>query len=250
VNPPSAPEIRGLFERAARTYDALNHLFSLNLDRSWRAALVRSSGVNPRGEVLDACCGTADLAIAFARRLPVRVVGVDFSPTMLGVGRNKVGRKRLRGRIDLVEGDVQRLPFADARFDAAAVAFGLRNVSDRLGALREIARTLKPGAPLLVLEFVPPPRPGRLYRLYLGRVMPLIGGLVSGSPEIYRYLNASVLAFLRPFEVTRLMEASGLRRVSMRPLTGGIAWLWRGRAPKRQGDPAGARAEHRSSSRP
>jgi demethylmenaquinone methyltransferase / 2-methoxy-6-polyprenyl-1,4-benzoquinol methylase len=233
MRPSSLPSIRALFERAARTYDALNHLFSLNLDRRWRAILVRSSAAAPGGEVLDACCGTADLAIAFARRLPVRVVGVDFSRRMLGVGGDKVGRRRLRGRIDLVEGDVLQLPFADARFDAAAVAFGLRNVSDRLGALREMTRTLKPGAPLLVLEFAPPSRSpaARLYRLYLGRIMPLIGGLVSGSPEIYRYLNASVLAFLQPSEVRRLMEAAGLRRVRMRPLSGGIAWLWRGERP-------------------
>jgi demethylmenaquinone methyltransferase/2-methoxy-6-polyprenyl-1,4-benzoquinol methylase len=233
MGPSSAPAIRGLFERAARTYDLLNHLFSLNLDRRWRTILVRSSRAAPCGEVLDACCGTADLAIAFARRLPVRVVGVDFSQSMLGVGRNKVRRKGLRGRIDLVEGDVLRLPFDDARFAAAAVAFGLRNVGNRLGALREMTRTLKPGAPLLVLEFAPPARTpaARLYRLYLGRVMPLIGGLISGCPEIYRYLNASVLAFPKPFEVRRLMEAAGLRRVSMRSLSGGIAWLWRGERP-------------------
>lgn len=242
-----ASAIHGFFERSARTYDLLNHLFSLTIDRRWRTILVRFSGVAPRGEVLDACCGTADLAIAFARRLPVRVVGVDFSESMLSVGRDKVSRRGLGRRIELLEGDVLRLPFASGRFDAAAVAFGLRNVSDRLGALAEMVRTLKPGAPLLVLEFAPPQRTlaGRLYRLYLGRVMPLIGGLVSGAPETYRYLNASVLAFLQPPEVRRLMEAAGLRRVSMRRLSGGIAWLWRGERPTRgeAGAPPGKEAQ-------
>jgi demethylmenaquinone methyltransferase/2-methoxy-6-polyprenyl-1,4-benzoquinol methylase len=251
----TAPAIRRLFERAARTYDVLNHLFSLNIDRRWRAVLVRSSRVAPHGEVLDACCGTAELAIAFARRLPVRVVGVDFSESMLSVGRDKVRRRGLGGRIELLEGNVLQLPFTAGRFDAAAVAFGLRNVRDRLGALEEMVRTLKPGAPLLVLEFAPPARglAGRLYRFYLGRVMPLIGGLVSGAPETYRYLNASVLAFPEPPEVQCLMEAAGLRRVTKRRLSGGIAWLWRGQSPTADpgGSPpaAGASTIHGSGSR-
>jgi demethylmenaquinone methyltransferase/2-methoxy-6-polyprenyl-1,4-benzoquinol methylase len=230
MNEKRATTTHGIFERSARTYDLLNHLFSLNLDRRWRKVLVRFAGVESRGEVLDACCGTADLAIAFARRLPVRVVGVDFSENMLRVGRAKLRRRRLEGRIELLEGNVLQLPFADGRFDAAAVAFGLRNVTDRAEALVEMVRTLKPGAPLLVLEFSPPKLafPGRLYRFYLGRIMPAVGGIVSGAPETYRYLHDSVLAFLRPEEVRHLMDAAGLQRVRVRRLGGGIVYLWRG----------------------
>lgn len=248
----TASTIRGFFERSARTYDLLNHLFSLNIDRRWRAVLVRSSGMAAGGEVLDACCGTGDLAIAFARRLPVRVVGVDFSEGMLRAGRHKVKRLGLEGRVELLEVNVLRLPFAAGRFDAAAVAFGLRNVSDRLAALREIVRTLKPGAPLLVLEFAPPPKTfaGRLYRFYLGRVMPAIGGLLSGAPETYRYLNASVLTFLEPSEVRRLLEAAGLRKVRMRCLSGGIAWLWRGVRPTPEESGAPPTAEARRPKKP
>jgi demethylmenaquinone methyltransferase/2-methoxy-6-polyprenyl-1,4-benzoquinol methylase len=229
----TAATIRGLFQRSARTYDLLNHLFSLNVDRRWRAVLVRSSRVAVHGEVLDACCGTGDLAIAFARRLPVRVVGLDFSENMLRVARAKLKRRGLEGKVRLLQGDVLRLPFEAGRFDAAAVAFGLRNVTDRPGALAEMVRTLKPGAPLLVLEFAPPglAPAGRLYRFYLGRLMPLVGGLVSGAPETYRYLHSSVVDFLRPLEVKRLMEEAGLRHVTVRPLTGGIACLWRGVRP-------------------
>jgi demethylmenaquinone methyltransferase/2-methoxy-6-polyprenyl-1,4-benzoquinol methylase len=225
-----AAAVRRIFDRSARTYDLLNHLFSLNIDRRWRTTLVLSAGVAARGEVLDACCGTADLAIAFARRLGVRVVGVDFSENMLRVGRGKVRRRGLEGRVQLLEADVLRLPFEAGRFDAAALAFGLRNLADRPRALREMVRTLKPGAPLLVLEFAPPGHtlPARLYRFYLGRVMPVLGGLLSGAPETYRYLHASVLTFLRPAEVSALMEAAGLRGVSVRRLSGGIAYLWRG----------------------
>jgi len=149
--------------------------------------------------------------------------------------------------VKLLQGDVLQLPFEAGRFDAAAVAFGLRNVTDRPRALAEMVRTLKFGAPLLVLEFAPPQRTlaGRLYRFYLGRVMPAIGGWVSGAPETYRYLHASVLAFLRPPEVQRLMEAAGLREVSLRRLSGGIAYLWRGTrpAPSNARGPAGARQE-------
>ncbi len=233
------PDIRALFGESARTYDLLNHLFSLHIDRWWRAALVRRAALvqglpaggarrAPGARVLDVCTGTGDVAIGLARRLPsARITGVDFSEPMLELGRLKVRRRGLEGRVELVRGDALRLPFEDGGFDAVTVAFGLRNLTDRRLGIREMVRVLRPGGRLLVLELSPPPagRLGRLYAWYLGRWMPALGGSISGSRPTYRWLFDSVMSFPRPREVAALMEEEGLEGVSFRPLTGGIAWL-------------------------
>ncbi len=232
-----AEGVRRLFDRAAGTYDALNHLFSLNIDRAWRRVLVRMADLPPGARILDACCGTGDLAVTLARSVPgATVLGVDFSQRMLELGRAKVARLGLAQRVRLVRGDVLRLdpPHPEeARFDAAGIAFGLRNLSDRLLGLSRLARLLRPGGKLMVLEFTPPPQSlwGGLFRLYLGRVMPLLGGVISGSAGTYRYLYSSVLDFLRPEEVSRLMVEAGVGRVSVRRLSGGICHAWVGVRP-------------------
>jgi demethylmenaquinone methyltransferase/2-methoxy-6-polyprenyl-1,4-benzoquinol methylase len=226
--------VRALFQGSYRTYDLLNHLFSLNIDRSWRALLVRMARLPPAARVLDAACGTGDLAVAFARGAPgCRVAGVDFAAHMVRRGRRKLARLGLRGRISLEVGDVLQLPFQSGSFDAVGMAFGLRNIPERERAVAEMLRVLKPGGRLLVLEFVPPARTlaGRLYRLYLGRLMPLVGGLVSGSFRTYRYLYASVAAFLTPPQLASLLVRAGLESVRLLPLTWGIACLWWGRRP-------------------
>ena len=232
------PDVNALFAASARTYDLLNQLFSLHIDRSWRAALVRAvsgGAASASGaRILDACTGTAEVALALARRLPAAsITGVDFSGRMLALGRRKVRRRGLEGRVELVRGDALRLPFAGRSFDAVTVAFGLRNLADRRLGLLEMARVLRPGGRLAVLEFSPPPagRLGRLYRWYLGRWMPAVGGLVSGSPATYRWLADSILAFPGPREIGALLSETGLEEVAGRPLTGGIAWLHTGTAP-------------------
>ncbi len=237
---PRPPDVQALFSGAAHTYDFLNHLFSLQADRRWRAALVRAARLRPGRRVLDVCTGTADVAIALARRLrrlegggPAaggRVVGIDFSERMLERGRRKVRRRGLEDRIALAQADALRLPFAGGSFDLVSIAFGLRNLADRRLGIREMARVLRPGGRLLVLEFSPPPPgwTGRMYAWYLGRWMPMVGGLVSGSAAAYRYLHSSIAAFPRPPQVAALLEEAGLQRVSWRRLSGGIACLHRG----------------------
>ena len=220
-----------LFEPIARVYDFLNHLFSLGVDRRWRRLLARRAGLRPDAEILDACTGTADVAIAFCRLLPsCRITAVDLSPRMLLEARRKLARRNLEGRVSLLLADAQKLPVPDGSFDCASIAFGLRNLADRAGGIRELARVLRPGGRLQVLEFFPPAASlfGRLYRLYLGRVMPWLGGLLSGSRPTYRYLYESVVSFLAPEEVARMLEVAGLRPLRPERLSSGIAFLLQG----------------------
>lgn len=237
-------DVQSLFCRVAHAYDFLNHLFSLHIDRHWRAVLVRAAKLRSSDRVLDLCTGTADLAIGLARRLERgHVTGVDFSPRMLERGRRKIARRRLEERITLVRADAQRLPFPDRRFDAVGIAFGLRNLADRRLGLREMVRVLRPGGRLLVLEFSPPPAGwlGRLYAWYLGRFMPAVGGAVSGSEPTYRYLYSSIVEFLTPPQVRALMEEAGLAEVASRRLAGGIAYLHLGLRPGLRGGAGGRR---------
>jgi demethylmenaquinone methyltransferase/2-methoxy-6-polyprenyl-1,4-benzoquinol methylase len=220
-----------LFEPIVPAYDFLNHLFSLGADLRWRRLLARRAGARPAAEILDACTGTADVAIAFCRLLPsCRVTAADLSPRMLLRARRKLARRHLERRVSLLLADAQELPFPDGTFDCASIAFGLRNLADRARGIRELARVLKPDGRLAILEFFPPGASlfGRLYRFYLGRVMPWLGGLISGSRPTYRYLYESVISFLRPEEVLALMKASGLKPLRPVRLSGGIAFLIQG----------------------
>jgi demethylmenaquinone methyltransferase/2-methoxy-6-polyprenyl-1,4-benzoquinol methylase len=231
-----APELRPerikeLFEQVVPVYDLLNHLFSLGIDLWWRRLLVAQARLAPGAEALDACTGTGDVAAALTRRWPgARLTGLDLSPGMLARAREKLARAGLEKRVRLLQGDVLDLPFPEARFDCATIAFGLRNLTDRPRGLAELARVLRRGGRLLVLEFVPPGCSvfGRLYRAYLGRVIPWVGGLVSGSPQTYRHLSSSICAFPPPARVLEMFEAAGLRRLEFRPLSGGIAGLFQG----------------------
>lgn len=230
--PEARPErILELFERVVPVYDRLNHLFSMGIDRSWRRSLVEQARLGGGADVLDACTGTGDVAIALARRWPAaRLTGLDASPGMLARGRKKLHRAGLANRVELLQGDVLALPFPDRRFDCATIAFGLRNLGNRQQGLSELARVLRRGGRLLVLELLPPgPSPaGRLYRLYLGRLMPWAGGLLSGSPETYRHLHSSIASFPPPGRVLELLQAAGLRSLEFQRLSGGIAGLFRG----------------------
>lgn len=171
-----------MFSRVVRSYDLLNHLFSFNIDRAWRTRLVRMANLAPGSRVADIATGTADLAIAFARACrDCRVSGVDFVSEMLARGHEKVARGGLSDRIELVFGDALSLPWADASFDAASIAFGLRNLKDFEGGIREMARVVRPGGKIMILEFSPPPCTlfGRTYRWYLKHVMPALGSRIS-----------------------------------------------------------------------
>lgn len=220
----------GMFTAIARRYDFLNHALSLNVDRGWRRALVAFARARSGEQVLDVATGTGDVAIAFALRTrAARIVGLDPSEGMLAVGREKVARAGLAGRIQLIEGDALALPFPDASVDVVSIAFGLRNLPDYGQGVREMTRVLKPGGRLVILEFLPPKGAALLaYRVYLGTVLPVAGRIISGSPQAYGYLSASIRDFMEASDVQALVAAAGLCQVEVRRLTGGIAALYRG----------------------
>jgi demethylmenaquinone methyltransferase/2-methoxy-6-polyprenyl-1,4-benzoquinol methylase len=223
-----------MFSKIAHRYDFLNHLLSMNVDRRWRNALVDMAGVGAHGRVLDVATGTGDVAIAFARRTEAAaIVGLDPSGGMLAVGGNKLRRRALEGRVRLIEGDALAIPFAGGTFDAVTIAFGLRNLPDYAAGIAEMARVLAPGGRLVILEFFPPRRGVflRAYRFYLGNVLPLVGRVVSGSPEAYRYLARSIEEFISHDEIRSYMEGAGLSGVRAHRLTGGIATIYAGTRP-------------------
>jgi demethylmenaquinone methyltransferase/2-methoxy-6-polyprenyl-1,4-benzoquinol methylase len=221
-----------MFDRIAPRYDLLNRLLSAGTDVRWRRACVDFLPLAEGARVLDLCTGTGDLMIEALGRDPSRRgVGVDLSHGMLSRGAAKLLRRGLAGRSGLAGADATALPIAAASMDGALVAFGIRNVTEPLLALREALRVLRPGAHLVVLEFaLPRGLMGRLFRFYFRSVLPRLGGLISGDRGAYAYLPASVERFATPGELASLMERAGFAEVASRPLTGGIAWLHRGRA--------------------
>jgi demethylmenaquinone methyltransferase / 2-methoxy-6-polyprenyl-1,4-benzoquinol methylase len=240
-NPPERcpRKIRRMFADISPRYDLLNHVLSLNRDRAWRRRTVRELGLAPGSRVLDVCTGTGDLAIELARCPAVRaggaVVGADFTPEMLRIGERKLRRLRL-DHVTLVAADTLHLPFADGTFDAVTVAFGIRNVCDLSGALREMLRVLRPGGQAAILEFAPPRGDWlrRAFEVYFRRVLPRIGALVSGSRagrEAYEYLPRSVGTFPPPEELSRLLEECGFVAVRCVRLTLGVAVLHVARRP-------------------
>ena len=217
--------VERMFSAIAPRYDFLNRLLSAGRDRVWRREAIRATRLPTDGQLLDVCTGTADMALETARQFPTATIaGVDFSGPMIDRGRQKVAGARLASRVVLSVAPAEALPFPDGAFDAATVAFGLRNVPDHCLALAEMHRVLKPGGRAVVLEFTTPP--GRLFRRlylwYFHRVLPVIGGLISGHRSAYAYLPASVGEFPPPKELAAWMEQAGFRDVSYRLLTGGI----------------------------
>jgi demethylmenaquinone methyltransferase / 2-methoxy-6-polyprenyl-1,4-benzoquinol methylase len=213
----AADAVRRMFDRIAPVYDAMNRTMTAGLDRRWRR-LTAEATVRPGDFVLDACCGTGDLAIAAARR-GGKVTGLDFSPAMLERARRKAPQ------IEWIEGDLLSLPFGDESFDSATVGFGVRNVEDLGRSIEELRRVLRPGGRLGILEIT---RPRGLlapfYRLWFDGVVPLLGKLLPGG-SAYTYLPASVRRFPGPQELAAMIEAAGFRNVRVRLLAGGIIAL-------------------------
>jgi demethylmenaquinone methyltransferase/2-methoxy-6-polyprenyl-1,4-benzoquinol methylase len=212
-----------MFDRIAPVYDAMNRVMTGGLDRRWRRITVEQS-VSPGDRVLDACCGTGDLAIAARRHGAADVVGLDFSAQMLERARRKAPE------IEWLQGDVLALPFEDASFDSATVGFGIRNVDDLEAGVRELRRVLRNGGRLAILEITTPR--GFLapfYRVWFDRVVPLLGRVLPGG-SAYTYLPASVRRFPVAEELSRLLEANGFGAVRFRLFAGGIVALHVGEA--------------------
>jgi demethylmenaquinone methyltransferase/2-methoxy-6-polyprenyl-1,4-benzoquinol methylase len=232
---PGAPEkaaVRSMFDRIAPRYDLLNRVLSAGTDVRWRRRAVDRLGLRPPLRVLDLCTGTADLLVEAVGRDPgSRGLGVDLSHGMLVRGAAKLERLGLGRRARLAGGDAERLPLREGSFDAALVAFGIRNVGDPLAALREVHRALRRGGRLVVLEFsMPGGALGALYRVYFRRVLPRLGGLLSDG-SAYSYLPASVERFPSPAEFAQLLREAGFDDVRFTLLTFGIACLHRGEKP-------------------
>lgn len=222
-------QIRTMFDNIAPTYDRLNHMLSLNIDRLWRRRAVRAAAAAAPACVLDIATGTGDMALALARHLrTVRVVGVDLSQGMLSAARDKAARAGMSDRITLVEGDAEHLPFGDGSFDAVMSAFGVRNFGDLSAGLSEMHRVLKSGGRATILE-LSNPRKGllrSLYDIYSHRVLPRIGGAVSRDMKAYEYLPASVDEFPSPETFAEMLRAAGFARVEVQRQTFGTANIY------------------------
>lgn len=224
-------QMRTMFDRIAPSYDLLNHLLSLNIDRRWRRHVVQIVRRKSPATLLDAATGTGDLAIDLARKLPgVQIVGVDLSEQMLGIARKKIEERKLAGRIDLAVGDAEQLAFDTESVDAVTVGFGVRNFGSIAAGLREFHRVLKPGGQLVVLELSRPRN--RFFRWifegYFHKLLPRIGGLISRERKAYEYLPASVKAFPAPERFRAMMEEAGFRNCCSRSQSFGIAQIYVG----------------------
>ena len=213
-----SPEgVRTMFDRIAPFYDAMNRAMTMGLDGRWRR-LAATAVVQPGDNVLDAACGTGDLAIA-ALRAGGKVTGLDVSEPMLERARRK------NGAIEWVRGDLLELPFPDASFDAATIGFGIRNVEDHERGLAELARVVRPGGRLAVLELARPTGVLRhFYRVWFDQLIPLLGKIIPGG-SAFTYLPASVRRFPAPEDLSSAIEAAGFVRPSYRLLAGGIVAL-------------------------
>ncbi len=220
--------VRRMFGLVAHRYDFLNHLLSFNVDRSWRRRTVERVTpilTRPSARVLDLCCGTGDLVLALEAERGSAVWGCDFSRPMLEVARRKFTASDSDS--SLIEADALHLPLPAGSIDLVTVAFGFRNLANYRAGLEEMSRVLRPGGVAAILEFSRPPSRlfGRLYDFYSRRLLPVIGGVLSGSREAYSYLPESVRRFPDAETLAADMRATGFREVTFERMTGGIVVL-------------------------
>jgi demethylmenaquinone methyltransferase/2-methoxy-6-polyprenyl-1,4-benzoquinol methylase len=229
--------VKQMFSGVARRYDLLNHLLSFNADRYWRARTVRRLRHildRPDARVLDLCCGSGDLMLGLAARRGGVVMGSDFCHPMLHEARRKIERRR--ARCLLLEADASRLPLPDRCLDLITVAFGFRNLANYRKGLEEMLRVLRPGGVAAILEFSQPPNRllAALYNFYSVKLLPVIGGAISGSRQAYAYLPESVRKFPGASELAEEMRAAGFSGVEFERMTGGIVALHVGEASAAQ----------------
>ena len=241
--------VRSMFNNIAPTYDKLNHILSLNIDKIWRKKAVKRIVKNLKNseseklknnsqvlrfsdsQVLDVACGTADSTIALAKAGVPRVVGVDISEGMLKVGKKKIEELNLNSVISLKVEDCENLSFNDNTFDAAFIAFGIRNFEDKKKGLKELYRVLKPNGHLLILELSVPQNKIllSLYKLYFLHILPFIGKKISGDNKAYTYLPQSVMNFPKPKDFLQTMEECGFKDVRQKALTFGLCRMYEGK---------------------
>lgn len=223
--------VREMFAGISGKYDFLNHFLSLNIDKRWRkkvASILAEVLKRDDAVVLDVACGTGDLSLELKQSARAKVIGMDFCRPMLNIARVKAARSTVS--IPYVESDAMNLSFADGRFDAVTIAFGLRNLSNFQAGLAEFHRVLKPGGTLVILEFSSPVVPGfrQIFNFYFTRILPRIAGAVSGSRGAYEYLPDSVSKFPDQKTLADLIENTGFTDVGFTNLTGGIAAIHTG----------------------
>lgn len=221
--------VESMFDSIAWRYDFLNHFLSFSIDRLWRRRAVKIiSGTHKNPRILDVATGTGDLALAAVRINPVEIKGIDISANMLEIGKKKVAKKGLSGKIELIQGDSENIPFNDCEFDVAMVAFGVRNFSDPLKGLKEMQRVLRSGGMIMVLEFSKPSGfPFRnIYHFYFRNILPFFGKLFSKDKGAYQYLPDSVMQFPDNENFLRLLTEAGFSETHQVKLTGGVASIY------------------------
>ena len=223
--------VESMFDSIAWRYDFLNHFLSFNFDRLWRRRAIKTISKSYKTpKILDVATGTGDLAIAAMKLNPSKISGIDISHKMLEIGREKVQRKGFAGKIDLIPGDSEKIPFDDNIFDVAMVAFGIRNFSDPQKGLSEMKRVIREGGMIMVLEFSKPSgfpfKP--LYNFYFRNILPLFGRFFSKDKAAYRYLPDSVMKFPDNEEFLKLLIQAGCSETHQIKLTGGVASIYTG----------------------
>lgn len=220
-----------IFDDIAPSYDKLNHLLSMNVDKSWRSKSVKQIMAQNPKTVLDIACGTGDFSIALAKAGVEMVIGVDISEGMMNVGRDKVAALGLSDKIAMHVDDSESLSLADESVDAVSVAFGVRNFEHLQLGLNEMYRVIKRGGTVNILELSVPLNPILLwcYKLYFMHILPFFGGLISGNKGAYRYLPASVLNFPKPAVFMPMLEEAGFTEVKQRVFTFGLCRLFTGK---------------------
>jgi len=226
--------VKEIFSTITVRYDFLNHFLSLRRDIAWRRFAVEKMHFARTNRFLDVACGTGDLSIGVALNHPsIMITGIDFVAEMLRVGKNKVRQKGLSDRLILLQSDARQLPFADNSFDVAAIAFGIRNIPDRMEALKEMLRVTGPGGQVMVLEMIF--MQNRLFKLfyylYLNHLLPLLAKIFSKNAAAYHYLADSIMNFPTPTVFVQMMKDAGMKNVKKYPLTFGVTYLFVGEKP-------------------
>lgn len=228
-----ASEVRDMFDRVAPRYDLLNRVMTAGLDGRWREAAAAAADVSAGGSAIDVCTGTGDLALALERRVTSKgtVLGVDFSTSMLELARQKATEAGVD--VEFREGDALELPAPDDHFDAATVGFGIRNVADLDRGLAEMARVVRPGGRVVILEITTPDRLQGFYHAWFDRAVPVLGRLLGRDADAYQYLPASVRRFPGPRDLAATMARAGLVDIRWRLFAAGIVALHYGRVGPR-----------------